>query len=301
MIMLNRPPSSQATRGARSSGTRSSASAGANSAPLHTRRGVVIGAAFAAMILAALGMWAVMNAVGGAAGSLGKSMPVREVVFLSASEQPLVEVDENELKRIADALRTRRASMLQLNLTELKAEMKQVAWVRDAVVQRRFPGTIVVAIEEHKPAALWTAVEPDADDSDVTSMVNSFGEVFRAEITDERRDQLPVLVGPDGTALEVLQKFASFIEPLKPIARSPRELTLTPRRAWQLTLDNGAILQLGRSELEPRLARFVSTYAQVPALQADKAQVDLRYQAGFTIKGVVPPASVAKPAVPRRA
>ncbi|NJR72220.1 MAG: cell division protein FtsQ [Gammaproteobacteria bacterium] len=75
--------------------------------------------------------------------------------------------------------------------------------------------------------------------------------------------------------------------PLATIARSPAALTLTPRRAWQLTLDNGASLELGRLDTDARLNRFIATYPQVAALQAAKTQVDLRYLSGFTIRNAV--------------
>jgi cell division protein FtsQ len=276
-IKPTRPARSKPTpRFVQASGTMS------NTAPLHMRRGVVIGVAFIAMLVAAAAVWFGLRAL----SSFADSVLVREVVFVSTTDAVLSEVDSDELQRIAEAMRTRRASMLQLDLAALKAEMQKIAWVRDAVVQRRFPATIVVAIEEHRPAAVWLSDDSTLQnaDSDLSGLVNTFGEVFRAEISDERKHQLPVLSGPEGTSLEVLEKFAAFVEPLKPIARTPRALTLTARRAWQLTLDNGTVLALGRSDVEPRMARFIATYPQLPSLQQANATVDLRYQAGFTVK-----------------
>jgi cell division protein FtsQ len=266
----------------------------ATTPPLHSQRLTVLAAAFIAMLIAAGMVWLLRSQL----PAVAKLFPVERVVFVSATNQPLVEVSDDTLKQIADALETRQASMLQLDLVSLKAGMIQLEWVRDANVRRQFPSTIVVAIEEHKPKAAWlgeAAIAKTNDESvnDSAALVNQFGEVFRAVLTDERRLALPKLSGPEGTSTEVLEKFASVIAPLAVIARSPATLTLTPRRAWQLTLDNGANLELGRHDTEVRLNRFIATYPQIAALQVANSQVDLRYLSGFTIRNVATATSTA--------
>jgi cell division protein FtsQ len=253
--------------------------------PLHSQRLVVLAAAFVAMLVAASMVWLMRSQL----SAIQQLFPVERVVFVSATNAPLAEISDDALKQIADALRTRRASMLQLDLLALKMSITQLEWVRDAYVRRQFPSTIVVAIEEHKPKAAWlgeVAIAKSNDETvnNSTALVNQFGEVFRAVITDERKQALPKLAGPEGTSTEVLEKFAIVIAPLANISRAPVKLTLTPRRAWQLTLDNGANLELGRHDTEARLNRFIATYPQISALQAANSQVDLRYLTGFTIR-----------------
>ena len=263
--------------------------------PLHSQRLVVLAAAFSAMLVAAGMVWLMRSQL----SAIQQLFPVERVVFVSATNAPLAEISDDALKQIADALRTRQASMLQLDLLALKVSMTQLEWVRDANVRRQFPSTIVVAIEEHKPKAAWLGEAAIAKTNDEavnnsTALVNQFGEVFRAVITDERRQALPTLAGPEGTSTEVLEKFASVIAPLAAIARAPVKLTLTPRRAWQLTLDNGANLELGRHDTEARLNRFIATYPQIAALQVANSQVDLRYLSGFTIRNNATTLTAAK-------
>ena len=38
------------------------------------------------------------------------------------------------------------------------------------------------------------------------------------------------------------------------------QISLSPRFAWQVKLDNGMVLELGREEMQQRLARFVAVY-----------------------------------------
>jgi len=252
------------------------------SVPFHSRRGVVIGAALAAMLVAAGVVWVAIGAV----PDLAKSLPVERVVFVSASGAPLTEVDGDALKRVADALRTRNASMLQLDLAGLAGSVKQIPWVREATIRRQFPDRIVVSIEEHKPVARWMTASASVDSSidEASTLVNSYGDVFTAVIADDRRDLLPRLAGPEGTSAEVLTRYATLLAPLKAIDRAPTALVLTARRAWQLTLDNGSAIELGRTDADQRIARFIQTYSELPALQVAGAVVDMRYQAGLTIR-----------------
>lgn len=270
-----RPPS-------RAPSKASSASAVPASASFDSRRGVVIGAALTAMLVAAVTVWLAIGAV----PDLAKSLPVEQVLFVSASGAPLAEVDGDALKRVADALRTRNASMLQLDLAGLAGSIKQIPWVREATVRRQFPDSIVVSIEEHKPVARWMTApaSTDASTDEASTLVNSYGDVFIAVIADDRRDLLPRLAGPEGTSAEVLTRYAALLAPLKTIDRAPAALVLTARRAWQLTLDNGSAIELGRTDADQRIARFIRTYTELSALQVAGAVVDMRYQAGLTIR-----------------
>lgn len=66
-----------------------------------------------------------------------------------------------------------------------------------------------------------------------------------------------------------------------------KEAAMTARRSWQLTLNNGIKLNLGRGDTMKRLARFVELY---PVLQQQAqtdgkriSYVDLRYDSGAAV------------------
>jgi len=71
------------------------------------------------------------------------------------------------------------------------------------------------------------------------------------------------------------------------VGRAPKELRLSSRRAWWMKLDNGTTLELGRSDANARLARYISAYKQLAALQATNAHIDLRYQSGLAVRTVM--------------
>ena len=152
-------------------------------------------------------------------------------------------------------------------------------WVRRVEVRRQWPDRLELAIEEHVPVARWkTSGKTD-------QLVNSHGEVFSGSVD----LPLPVFSGPEGTSAEVLARFREFDKALSKIDRHPRAVALSAREAWQVRLDNGLLLDLGRDQaklpLADRMARFVEYY---PAAQTRApftvVAVDMRYPNGFSLR-----------------
>ena len=63
------------------------------------------------------------------------------------------------------------------------------------------------------------------------------------------------------------------------------QLTLSARFSWQLTLNNGVLLQLGRNERVARVQRFIDLFEVITA-HPDKPliSVDLRYDTGMAVR-----------------
>jgi len=229
-------------------------------------RVVVIAASLLAMVVAAALVWLAMGTLSKTTAS--PMFPILQVTFAGEMQR----VDKADLESVAGGIR---GSMLHTDLNDVKAAIKQVHWVRNADVRRRFPSTLEVSVEEHLPFAKWKN-----GDGERSTFVNNFGEVFEAEFD----GPLPVLSGPEGTAKEVLAQYDTFKSVLAGIGQTPAAVTLSARRAWQLRLANGASLELGRAEAVERLNRYVAAYAVVPALQAANVRIDMRYQSGMALK-----------------
>ena len=76
---------------------------------------------------------------------------------------------------------------------------------------------------------------------------------------------------------------------LKPIGRAPRALTISPRLAVQLRLDDGMVVELGRQQqkapVRDRLERFVEYYPSVMSAAGQRPTVvDMRYPNGFALR-----------------
>lgn len=188
--------------------------------------------------------------------------PVREVAFSGE----LKHTTEEELERLS---RVASGNLLRVDLERVRAEAKRLPWVREAMVRRTFPARVEIALEEHRPVAAW---EQDGG----RALLNTHAEVFRAAYP----EPLPLLAGPAGSAAEVMRQQERFAQIL---GTQPVEVRLSARRAWQVKLEDGTALELGRVDAEPRLARFVRAKAQLPQLQAPGLRVDLRYGTGMAL------------------
>ncbi|MBL8510153.1 MAG: cell division protein FtsQ/DivIB [Betaproteobacteria bacterium] len=255
---------------------------------LMRRRAVVLGAAAVAALLAA-----------GLVGWLGSrswpQLPLKVVTFKGAIER----VDQGDLARVVQGLQGDNRNLLRVDLEAVRGALRQVDWVRDVTVRRRLPDTLEVTVEEHRLFARWQVIRqgdaasgPAAEDEDDAAaddelwLVNVYGELFRARVRADEEAGLPLFSGPADTAGEVLTRFQGFGQVLQATARTPREVHLSSRRAWQVVLDNGSVLALGRDDVDARLARFVKAYAVVPVLQTAGVRVDLRYRTGLAVRRV---------------
>lgn len=158
-----------------------------------------------------------------------------------------------------------------LDLEQARVAFEKLPWVRRASLRRAWPDRLEVDLEEHVALARWRD----------TGLVNTHGEVFEAA-----SDQtLPVFVGPSGAASEMTDQFRKFQAVLAPLGRTTSELHLSARGAWELKLDDGYALELGRQDMAGRVARFATAYPQASArLPGGVYRVDLRYPNGFAVR-----------------
>ncbi|MDP1899059.1 MAG: cell division protein FtsQ/DivIB [Rubrivivax sp.] len=174
-----------------------------------------------------------------------------------------------------------------------RAAFESVPWVRRAVVRRVWPDRLVVRLEEHRPAALWEGEEGS------DQLVNSFGEVFQANLGDVEDDGLPRFAGPAGTAGQMLALYRRLQPVFERLAQGVERMQLSGRGSWRVELDSGATVELGRGsedEVVARTERFARTLTQVAGRWRQPLEyADLRHTDGYAVRlrGVSthPPAS----------
>lgn len=182
-----------------------------------------------------------------------------------------------------------------VDLQAARSAFEHVPWVRRAVVRRVWPDRLAVRLEEHRAAALW---ENEAGDD---RLVNSFGEVFDANLGDVEDDPLPTFAGPEGSAAQMLSLYRRLQPTLARLELAIERVQLSPRGAWRLELDSGAALELGRGneeQLAARTERFARTFTQVAAKwRAPLEYADLRHADGYAVRlrGVTTTPATAKP------
>lgn len=155
-----------------------------------------------------------------------------------------------------------------VDLQRTRQQLEQLPWVRQAGVRRKFPWALQIELEEHVALARWNQGD----------LINTHGEVFHAAT----EQKLPQFVGEAHNAQLVAQRYAELNLLLQPLHRQIACISLSPRLAWQIELDDGLQVALGREETQARLARFVRVYPAVLATAMPGARaVDLRYRNGF--------------------
>ena len=197
--------------------------------------------------------------------------PLRSV-SLSAAPQ---NVAKEQVLRVLRA--EVRGNLFTANIDHLRGALEQLPWVRSVNIHREFPDSLTVQLEEHQVLARWNR----------DGLVNRQGEIFSAD-TDK---VLPSFIGPEGTSAEVALHYAEFSQQLDILDLHATQLALSARHAWQIRLNNGMLLELGRENVQQRLARFVAVYPY--SLQTEDrgkrtegrvAYVDLRYRNGFSVR-----------------
>ncbi len=171
-----------------------------------------------------------------------------------------------------------------VNLAVARQAFEGVPWVRQANVRREFPNRLRVQLQEHRAVALWGSETE-------SRLVNNFGEIFEANVGDVEQDGLPRLVGPDGQSAQVLAMYQAVKPLFEPLELAVDRLTLTARGSWQLELDTGAVIELGRGapeEVTARTQRFVQTLTQVTSRNGRRPEAlvsaDLRHGDGYAVR-----------------
>jgi len=233
-----------------------------------------------------------VNATAGVLAAIGV-MLVAAAVVLWLARQPLfairsISVDGDVGRNSVSTIRANAAprlagNFLTLDLGAVRRAFESVPWVRRAVVQRVWPNRLRVRLEEHRPVALWSGGDAASE-----KLVNSFGEVFEANVGDVEDDDLPTLEGPDGTSAHMLAIFGRLGPAFAPLDSRVEMLTLSSRGSWQATLDSGAVVEIGRGsddDIVTRTGRFVATVHQVTSrYQRPLEYADLRHTDGYAVR-----------------
>lgn len=175
-------------------------------------------------------------------------------------------------------------TFLTMDLSRARLAFEAVPWVRQAVVRREFPNRLKVLLQEHQAVAYWGR---EAE----SKLLNSFGEVFEANLGEVEQDDLPRLGGPDGQAAQVLATYQTLQPLFEQTHLVLEQLDLTAHGSWRARLDTGAALELGagtRSEVLARTQRFLKTLTQVTARYGRKPgaleTADLRHEDGYALR-----------------
>jgi cell division protein FtsQ len=175
-------------------------------------------------------------------------------------------------------------TFLTVDLNAVRQAFESVPWVRRAVVQREFPNRLKVFLEEHQAVAYW------GEEGDST-LVNSHGEVFEANLGEVEQEELPRLDGPPEESAQVLDLYQRLQPEFGRMDMPIEQLELTSRGNWRLRLASHAVIELGAGDAQHvmgRAHRFLGTVSQVASLHGRDVgaleTADLRYAQGYALR-----------------
>ena len=165
------------------------------------------------------------------------------------------------------------AGFMSADLDRIQRAVEALPWVEHARIRRLWPNSLHVTVIEQTAAARWRE----------SGLLNTRGELFVRSAT-HVPSELPHLSGPDGTESQVAQRYLSVQGRMLEAGMRIAALRLDERGAWEMDLDSGVTVRLGRREVDERIDRFIHTASQVIAHRLNEiTYVDMRYSNGFAI------------------
>lgn len=166
-----------------------------------------------------------------------------------------------------------------------RARVEKLPWVRQAVVERMLPDTVLLHIEERKPLALW-------QNRGEFHLIDEEGSVILRQGL-ERFSDLPIVVGPDAPAhakalLETLQAEPELMDRVRAAVR-------VSGRRWNLVLENGVDVQLPEDDPRGAWLRLAEYERKHRVLERDVEALDLRLPDRLIVRKASKPKPPRKP------
>lgn len=166
-------------------------------------------------------------------------------------------------------------NFFNLDVNEVQEKVAKLPWVYSVSVRKKWPDELTIYVVDQKPVAHWNG----------SFLINTHGVAFQAD-TERLQEKLPAFFGPEGSEQLALDNFINLNDLLNLNEIMIDELMLSERFAWQITLDDGVLINLGRNSRIERIQRFMDVYPQIKANKKAEQQVDyvdLRYDTGLAV------------------
>ena len=201
--------------------------------------------------------------------SAEESAPVTSVAI--AGEMPYTtRLDiENAIEKV------NLGNFFNLDVNDVQRKVAQLPWVYSVSVRKKWPNELKIYVVDQKPIAHWNG----------DFLINANGKAFQADVQ-RLAKKLPAFFGPEGTEQIALENFRNLNKLLDFSQLAIDELVLTERFAWQLILNDGVTINLGRDSRVERIQRFMDVYPEIKMNKKQGQQVDyvdLRYDTGLAV------------------
>ncbi|MEE9310272.1 MAG: cell division protein FtsQ/DivIB [Cocleimonas sp.] len=167
-----------------------------------------------------------------------------------------------------------KTNLYLLDAKALEAAIESNPWVYSASMTKMWPNKLVIKIFEQHPVAYWGDKE----------MLAENGEIIKASLAKEKKN-LPLLYSPNDKGRNMATGFLKIRKWMKDFPLKMVEFKEDTRGSWQIKLENGMTLKIGREHQEKRLRRFMVGYDHsLKDVINNVKTIDLRYTNGFAVK-----------------
>ena len=160
---------------------------------------------------------------------------------------------------------------LDTTLTEVVSEVESHPWISSASARRIWPDTLLIEIVEQRPVAIYND----------TQYLGLSGDLFEPPVLVD--ESMPRLYGAYSETMQVYSHYGVFSDRLADFAK----VTSVSRGhdlGWEIVLDQGFTLQLGRVDILGRLARARDILIRLDKERLQKLrEVDARYDNGIAL------------------
>ncbi len=210
-----------------------------------------------------------------AANTLVKGAPVRERLGRATAGIGLeirnIEISGQE--KTPDSLlnaaisATKGTPILAFSVSDARARIESIAWVRSAIVERVLPDTIRVVLNERRPFAVW-------QNQGKLKLIDQAGNVVTDSDIATFADKLPLVVGVGapmaaGALLKSLNEYPTLSSRLVAAVR-------VGERRWDLCMSSGANVLLPEGAEIPALAKLAELQSSKSLLERPLQEIDLR-------------------------
>ena len=170
------------------------------------------------------------------------------------------------------------APILNINLQDLHNRISQIGWVKNVIIERRFPSTIHIVIEERVPIAL---LQNDSDHQ----LIDATGTVIEGA---DPRDftHLKVVVGKNSGANAAPILAALGTEP--ELFSEVWAIIFRSQRRWDVYLKNGIEIRLPESDPISAWSRLAVIDREKAIINRDLAVIDLRIPKQLIVEPNIP-------------
>lgn len=196
----------------------------------------------------------------------GSQWPMRRLVVTGEFRL----VDEQQVRTAVLPLVGR--GFFAVDMAMVRQRIAVLPWVEDAQVRKRWPDRLEVVLTEYRPVAWW------GEDR----LLAESGTLFA--VPEAGLPLLPRFDGPEARAAEV-RSFHGLARPLfLGLGLQVSKVELNPRGGWLLTLSDGLVIDIGRSDAGQRLERFARLLPKIRSGESRRlVRADLRYTHGFAL------------------